>query len=125
MVQPDAAIPVDVEGETLDTSALDTLRELGDDAFVRELVDDFATSMEEYLPSLRVAAQEGDAQTVYRTAHTVKSSSASLGAMRVSALAARIEQAGRGGALDGVAAAIEALANESAIAVARLRDVTL
>jgi two-component system sensor histidine kinase/response regulator len=124
MAQPETQMLADVSAESLDVSALDALKEIGDDDFVRELVDDFASSMDEYLPVLREAALGGDADTVYRTAHTIKSSSASMGAMRVSEMAARIEQAGRGGALAGVPEAIQAMSEAVTDTLGRLRDAT-
>lgn len=124
MGQHEAPMLADLAAETLDISALDSLRELGDEAFVRELVDDFATSMEEYLPSLVDAAARGDAEGASRIAHTIKSSSASMGARRVSEVAARIEQAGRGGALAGMPEAVAALTDEVDEALRRLRDAT-
>ena len=52
------------------------------------------------LTRILAAAAAGEAAALVRPAHTLKSSSASLGAMRLSAIARAIEEAGRTGVSD-------------------------
>ena len=83
----------------LDQGVLDELRESvgGDEEFVRELV---ATYIEEAGPNVAAmadAAASGDATAIVRPAHTMKSTSASVGAMRLSAICRDLEAAGREG----------------------------
>jgi len=81
----------------LDATVLADLREStgGDDDFVRELVEAYVSEAVGYLEAMSVAAAGGDAQAIVRPAHTLKSSSATLGAMRLSAISRGIEEAGR------------------------------
>jgi HPt (histidine-containing phosphotransfer) domain-containing protein len=88
--------------EVLDLAAVAELRESvgGDEAFVRELVDAYLTESPEYLDALAAAAAAGDAASVVRPAHTLKSSSAAVGAMRLASLGKQVEYAAREGRVD-------------------------
>jgi histidine phosphotransfer protein HptB len=66
-----------------------------DDAFMVELVETYVTEGSANMDSLLAAAAAGDCAAIVRPAHTLKSTSASLGAMRLSAICRSIEQAGR------------------------------
>jgi HPt (histidine-containing phosphotransfer) domain-containing protein len=83
----------------LDTAALAELRESvgGDDAFVRELAAAYLAEGPNDLAALAAAAAASDAAGTVRPAHTLKSSSAALGAARLSALCKQVEFAGREG----------------------------
>lgn len=112
----------DVEAEILDHAVLDSLRKMGGDAFLRELLCEFVASMDAYIPTLRQAAARGDADAVARSAHAFRSSSASMGAKQLSEMAMRIELAGRSGTLEGIPEAIEVLADHYKQAAAALHD---
>jgi HPt (histidine-containing phosphotransfer) domain-containing protein len=72
----------------------------GDDiGFVRELVETYLADTPVQLEAMAAAVEADDAAALVRPAHTVKSSSASLGAMRLSMRARELEAAGRSGAL--------------------------
>lgn len=88
-----------VLGESLDPDAIAALFELGDADFFADLVDDFVTSTRTYLGTLEGALTSGDAESVYKAAHTMKSSAASMGAMTFSAMCRDVEAAGRTGDL--------------------------
>ncbi len=77
----------------LDAGALAGLRELvGDDpAFLRELVDSALEDAPALLADLRRALDAGDAPTLRRAAHTLKSTSAQFGATQYAALAKQVE----------------------------------
>jgi HPt (histidine-containing phosphotransfer) domain-containing protein len=82
----------------------DVLAELlastGDDpAFVRELLETYLSETPEQLEAMTAAIDADDAAALVRPAHTLKSSSATLGAMRLSALGRELEVAGRAGSL--------------------------
>ena len=53
------------------------------------------------------AVASNDPAAIVRPAHTLKSSSATLGAMRLSGISRGIEEAGRAGRAEGMAAAVE------------------
>jgi HPt (histidine-containing phosphotransfer) domain-containing protein len=75
-----------------------------DDAFVRELVETYVSEASVYLEAMTAAAADADATAIIRPAHTLKSSSATLGAMRLAAISRGIQEAGRAGRADGLAA---------------------
>jgi two-component system sensor histidine kinase/response regulator len=80
--------------------------------FLEGLVRTFREDVPSRLDALRAAASTGDASDLALAAHALKSSSGSVGAKRMYAVAASIEQSARAGKLDGATAAIEQLAAE-------------
>jgi HPt (histidine-containing phosphotransfer) domain-containing protein len=86
----------------LDESVLtELMTTTGDDAgFVRELVETYLADVPVQLDGIAEAVTGDDAATLVRPAHTLKSSSATVGAMRLSAVARELEMAGRAGTLD-------------------------
>jgi HPt (histidine-containing phosphotransfer) domain-containing protein len=97
------------EAPILDDAVTAELREStgGDDEFVRELVEAYVGEAVGYLDSMRAAAAASDAAAIVRPAHTLKSSSATLGAMRLAAISRGIEEAGRAGEVGSLAADVE------------------
>jgi len=89
----DAEIPV------LDEAVLAELREStgDDDEFLRDLGEAYVSEGRGHLDAILAAAAAGDPAAMVRPAHTMKSTSASLGAMRLSAISRRLEEAGREG----------------------------
>jgi HPt (histidine-containing phosphotransfer) domain-containing protein len=78
----------------------DLLASTGDDpAFVRELLETYLAETPEQLEAITAAIGADDAAALVRPAHTLKSSSATLGAMQLSTLARELEMAGRAGGL--------------------------
>jgi HPt (histidine-containing phosphotransfer) domain-containing protein len=98
----DEGIPV------LDEAVISELRESvgGDDSFVAELASAYLAEGEQHLAAMEEALARGDIAGVVRPAHTMKSSSASLGAMRLSLIAKSIEFAAREGRVEGLEAAV-------------------
>ncbi len=88
----------------LDTAVVDELRDSlgGDTAFVTELVETYLAEAPGQIDEIVTAAARGDAEALVRPAHTLKSSSASLGAARLSQVAREIELRGRAGRADGL-----------------------
>ena len=88
----------------VDPAVLDELREStgGDEAFIVELVETYIAEGAANVASMVAAAEAGDAAAIVRPAHTLKSSSASLGAMRLSEICRAIEEAGREARSDGL-----------------------
>jgi HPt (histidine-containing phosphotransfer) domain-containing protein len=105
---PDAADSV------LDQPTLEALFESvgGDAEFFAELIDTYVADAPVQVDSLRAALEAGDVEALVRPAHTLKSSSASLGAMGLAEQCRQLEHAARGGSLDGAAGAVEAVAAE-------------
>ena len=76
-----------------DPLAFDTIT-AGDAATARELADLYREDSADLLRGLEVAGQSGSEDEVRRFAHTLKSTSATVGAKLASQLAARIELEG-------------------------------
>ena len=91
----------------LDESVLaELLASTGNDmAFVRDLVETYLVEAPAQVEGIAGAVAAADAAALVRPAHTLKSSSATMGAMRLSAVARRLEMAGRAGELDAATAA--------------------
>jgi HPt (histidine-containing phosphotransfer) domain-containing protein len=78
----------------------------GDDiGFVRELVETYLADTPAQVDAISAAVEADDAAGLVRPAHTLKSSSATVGAMRLSSVARDLEMAGRSGKLDPAARA--------------------
>jgi HPt (histidine-containing phosphotransfer) domain-containing protein len=76
----------------------------GDDiGFVRELIQTYLADTPMQFEAMAAAVETDDAAALVRPAHTLKSSSATVGAMRLSSLARELEMAGRSGSLDAAA----------------------
>ncbi len=90
----------------IDHKVLDQLREmLEEDApgVVEELIEIFLDDTPRLLAKLRQAMASEDTKGVALAAHTLKSSSAHLGAMTLSALCEELEATGQAGSMEGVA----------------------
>jgi HPt (histidine-containing phosphotransfer) domain-containing protein len=84
--------------EVLDMSVIAALRELGgdgDDCLFRELLDLYVDDSTSQLRRLEESLRSGDLKVAERIAHTLKSSSANLGAMTLSNLCMQMELRGR------------------------------
>jgi HPt (histidine-containing phosphotransfer) domain-containing protein len=106
---PESDVPV--LDERILTEVLETT---GDDiAFVRELVETYLADTPVQLEAMTTAVDADDADALVRPAHTLKSSSATVGAMRLSSIARELEMAGRTGSLETAARdRLEAAHNE-------------
>jgi CheY-like chemotaxis protein/HPt (histidine-containing phosphotransfer) domain-containing protein len=101
--------------EPIDRSVLDSLRELqvpGEPDLVAEFVRLFHDETPPLVDALRSGVSQGEADTIRRAAHTLKSSSANLGAHHLSALSAELEKKGRSGELEGTPALLADLERE-------------
>jgi HPt (histidine-containing phosphotransfer) domain-containing protein len=112
--------------EVLDQAALDALiTAVGDDPdFVDELVDAYLADAPFQEDAIRAALDAGEAEGIVRPAHTLKSTSLSVGGVRVAEVARQIEEHGRAGSLGPVAALLadlEAARGDLAAALERAR----
>jgi two-component system, sensor histidine kinase and response regulator len=80
--------------------------------FLDGLVRTFKQDVPSRLDALRAAAASGDADDLANAAHALKSSCGSVGARRMFAVAATLEQKVRAGKMEGVNASIDQLAAE-------------
>ncbi len=100
MSQPDPAIL----DETILHQLLDSVE--GDRAFVDDLIGAYLSDGEGHVDAAGRAVAGRDAEALVRPAHTLKSSSATVGAMQLSATSRELELAGRSGSLDATAVAL-------------------
>jgi histidine phosphotransfer protein HptB len=109
----------------LDAGALARLQELdptGKAGLVPRVLRTYVLSLERQLGVLHSARVNADAQGQRHVAHTLKSSSASIGALKLSALCADIEHKLRDGHTEGLEAQLDALVTEAMRILAALRD---
>jgi HPt (histidine-containing phosphotransfer) domain-containing protein len=96
--------------EIIDLKTFNDLRaQLGSD-FVTELIDIYSLDTEELIEKLRQALVAKDAVSFGRFAHTIKSSSASLGALVFSQQARELEMIGKSSDLSNAGSKLELLA---------------
>ena len=87
-------VPVDASQLTLDPVALARLAELdpkGESRLIERVLKAYQGSAARLMPQLEVARLAGDRATIRLVAHTLKSSSASIGALMLSQLCAQLE----------------------------------
>ena len=119
---------IDPVSSVLDPDALARLEELdptGANHLLARVLKAYQSSAARLMPQLEAARAAGDDATVRLVAHTLKSSSASIGAMALSARCAQVESLLREGTTDGLADAIDAMraaVAEALQAIAALLD---
>jgi HPt (histidine-containing phosphotransfer) domain-containing protein len=94
----------DVSCDVIDRSVLASLRELqdvGDPDIVAEVGGLFIKHSPDKVNAIMQSVENGDAKGLHMAAHSLKSSSAYVGAMRLSALAKELELMGRSNSLEG------------------------
>ncbi len=94
---------------TIDPDAIANLRELnpGDNGeFLREIVGIYIEDTPKRLADLRAALASGDVTSFTRAAHTIKGSSANVGAQVLKGIAERLEIVSRKEGLGGVSGLI-------------------
>jgi HPt (histidine-containing phosphotransfer) domain-containing protein len=116
---PDPAGPTDLHPDEpgLDERALAQLRALDPDGrhgVVPRVLVAFETSLLRLQAQLSALRAPTDAKAIGDIAHTLKSSSASVGALALSRLCAQTEQAARAGDVERLDAAVVGLRAESA-----------
>lgn len=112
----DALSDISAAGATLDAAALARLRELdpsGGNGLVARVLQTYAASLERLTAELEQARAASDRITVRRVAHTLKSSSASVGALAFAALCAQVEAMSRDPQPVGEGALLDQLQAES------------
>jgi HPt (histidine-containing phosphotransfer) domain-containing protein len=107
-----------IEKEICD-KAKEWIGEYGEE-FLVELIGDYVEDSTARVTRLCQAAAAGDAEALTLEAHTLKSSSASLGAQSLSALAKRLEELGRTGNLAALAEDVVRFAEQFAVVKASL-----
>jgi HPt (histidine-containing phosphotransfer) domain-containing protein len=108
--------PAVPERGVLDDEAIRRLRELdpsGESHLLMRVFNAFETSLNRLLPQLMQARDAADASGVRLVAHTLKSSSATVGALALSRLCAEVELQARESRLDEAGDGIEQILMEA------------
>ena len=116
------------EGDTfrdvLDQSVLASLRELqeaGDPDIVAEVGGLFIKHSPEKVDAIMQSVEKDDAKGLQLAAHSMKSSSAYIGAMRLSTLAMELEMMGRSNSLNGAKEKAQMLKDEFSLVMEAIR----
>ena len=120
---PTVPLPAVLSG-VLEAAALANLRSLdptGKARLLERVLAAFEASLARLGPQLDAARRSGDADAVKQVAHTLKSSSASIGAIKLSRLCAEMEAMIRNGTCPDLDAAVRALDAEIATVLPVLR----
>lgn len=112
---------------SLDLDAIDQLRDVadGDEAFLREIVDDYLADAPGQLDTIDHAVASGAADEALRAAHTLKSTSATFGARTLEGLAREMEGMAREGRLHEVDSLSRHARQELGLVAVRLRELDL
>jgi HPt (histidine-containing phosphotransfer) domain-containing protein len=78
-------------------------------ALLPSIFQGFVEQMNDKLCEINMHIESGDASSIYRTAHAIKSMSANIGAEKVRSISAQIEAAGRANNLENLDEFIEHL----------------
>jgi signal transduction histidine kinase/CheY-like chemotaxis protein len=105
-----AVASVEGDGNLLNPQRLADLSELGDDpTWLDEILIRFLEDSRARLSSLRQAIQRDEAEKVEEIAHTLKGSSANIGAEAMAQLSRDLQYLGRSGSLDGAEVLLQQL----------------
>lgn len=106
-------MPDDVD-QVLDQATIESLMDSvgGDAEFIAELIDTYVVDAPEQVDALKASLAASDIQGLVRPAHTLKSASASLGALGLAERCRQLELAANAGSLEGAADSIEGIAAE-------------
>jgi HPt (histidine-containing phosphotransfer) domain-containing protein len=84
----------------IDQKTFDELRRMVGEDFIHELLETFFESSPQLIAEMQAALEAGDAEAFRRAAHSMKSNSASFGALELAAQARQLETLGRDRNLD-------------------------
>jgi HPt (histidine-containing phosphotransfer) domain-containing protein len=107
----------------IDSEAINNLRSLGDegdDTFLREIISIYLEDTPLRIADLKRSFQSGENALFTRSAHTIKGSSANVGASRVRGIAEQIEQRSKAEPITGLTGLIDELDAAFAEAAAAL-----
>jgi HPt (histidine-containing phosphotransfer) domain-containing protein len=112
----------DAIGSSIDMATYAAMLEAvgGDADFMVELVAAYAADAPMQISAMREAAARADAEALVRPAHTLKSSSASLGALALADVCGRLEAAARRAEIDGAIASVESIDQGLSAAITEL-----
>jgi two-component system sensor histidine kinase/response regulator len=102
----------DSELPSTDATALDRLKRFGGGKLLGEMISLFIVAAPERIAAARAGLDAHDANATEMALHSLKSSSAQLGAMKMQRLSEAGERLAHGGSLDGVDSIVQDLERE-------------
>jgi HPt (histidine-containing phosphotransfer) domain-containing protein len=101
-----------MSGPAIDRETLDRLLDItgGDVEFLDELVDTYLEDGHAQVAAMQAGLASGVVEDLVRPAHTLKSSSANVGALQLAEACRELEAAARGGAVDDASGRVTAIA---------------
>jgi PAS domain S-box-containing protein len=104
----------DTSATQLNPAAIKRLREMAgdDEGFLKEMIGTFLTDAPGLVSQIRTSLEHGDAPTLRRAAHSLKSNSADFGAQALSDMCRELEMKGKAGTLDGAQTLVAAVEQE-------------
>jgi PAS domain S-box-containing protein len=97
---------------SLDAAAFDSLRELGGDEFLGEVIETFLDEAPTLLATLSGSLEQGDAEELRRAAHSLKSNGQTFGARDFAGLCRQLEERAKRHELDGASGLIDRIEHE-------------
>ena len=94
----------------IDQKTFAELRRMVGEDFIQELLETYFESSPQLIAEMQAALASGDAEAFQRAAHSMKSNSASFGALDLAAQARALEALGRDRNLNGAALQLDTLA---------------
>ncbi|MEP6729542.1 MAG: Hpt domain-containing protein [bacterium] len=110
--QTNASVSDDVTLPATDAASLDRLKRFGGGKLLSEMIALFLEGAPERMAAARAAVESNDVKAAEMALHSLKSSSAQLGALRMQRLCEKGELIARAGTLDNVAELVAALDEE-------------
>ncbi|MDH5179311.1 MAG: response regulator [Gammaproteobacteria bacterium] len=108
---PPGSINMDSLKQILDPAAIDELHEIMEEGLF-DVLQAFNASMQEHIPALQDAVENGDEEAVARITHTMKGSSANIGALSLSETCRVLMENARNNDLTGADELTETIARE-------------
>ena len=107
--------------KSLDKTALVNLYNIGGKDFLLKMIDNFINQAPHRLESARVNLDSGELKSLHLIAHSLKASSANLGAAKVQDLAEKLEEMASSGLKEHIGEALEKLEEVLADAILCLK----
>lgn len=117
--------PLSAEPARLDMTAVDRIRRISNDdgaSLLGQVVSQFAATSAPLLAKMRAMSRDSDPDSVWRAAHSLKSSASAIGARRVSQYCEEIEALARGNGILPSEALLAALESEVTAATRELKE---
>jgi two-component system, sensor histidine kinase and response regulator len=117
---PANRVPAAIDPDAI--AAIRAMDSKGSDTLLKNVVAKFLATSPALVATIREKFAAGDAETVWRTAHSLKSSAGALGAKRLAQHCAGVETAAREKGVDAIEGLIDALATEFTAAAEQLQE---